>query len=250
VPRPLVAAVVAALAWALAPGRARAADLQINPVLVTLAPGEKSALVALRNGGAETARFEVKLYAWEQTAAGEMKLAPTGDLVAFPALLTIPPGETRNLRVGATAGFGPVERAYRLFVEELPPPPRPQGSPGVQVLSRIGIPVFLAPPRAEERVAVEGLRAQGGQVRFSLANRGNVHVRPSAVKVVGRDEAGAAVLERSLDAWYVLPGGERAYAVELPAEDCRRLRALAVEVLLPHGPLRAEAAATPAACEP
>jgi fimbrial chaperone protein len=251
VPRlPLAAVVVALAGAALAPGGARAADLQINPVLVTLTPGERSALVALRNGGDVPARFEVKVYGWDQTAEGEMKLAPTGDVVAFPALLTIPPGGTRNLRVGVTGGFGPIERAYRLFIEELPPPPRPQGSPGVQVLSRIGIPVFLAPAQVDERVTLDGLRVERGRVLFWLVNRGNVHVRPSAVKLVARDAAGATVAERALDAWYVLAGGERAYTLELAADDCRRVRSLAVEVGLARGPLRAEASAAPAGCAP
>jgi hypothetical protein len=120
----------------------------------------------------------------------------------------------------------------------------------VQVLSRIGVPVFLQPSRRQERVEVEGLRLDAGAARFALANRGNVHVRPSAVRLLLLDAGGQPVETRSLEAWYVLAGGERVYSVPLPAETCRRVRSLAVEVDLAPAPLRAAAAAVPAACGP
>jgi fimbrial chaperone protein len=251
VARPLALAALMTLALgATAPGRARAGDLQVNPVLVALSVGERSAVVALRNQGVEPARFEVKVFAWEQTPAGEMRLAPTGDLAAFPALVTLQPGESRNVRVGATVPFGGVERAYRVFLEELPPPQRPAGATGVQVLSRIGIPVFLQPSRHEEKPEIQALRVEGGRALFALANRGNVHVRPSAVRLVFRDAAGAALETRALEAWYVLAGGERAYSVVLPAETCRRAASATVEVDVGAKPLRAEAAVDPSGCDP
>ena len=49
-----------------------------------------------------------------------IELAPTQDVVFFPALLTLKPGEERRIRVGSTAAPGSIEKTYRIFVEELP----------------------------------------------------------------------------------------------------------------------------------
>jgi fimbrial chaperone protein len=114
-----------ALALALASGlggRARAGDLEVNPVRVALSRGARSAVVAVRNAGTEATRLEVRIYAWEQSPSGEMKLTPTEEVVAFPPLLQLGPGERRNVRVGAKVEPGAAEKAYRLFVEEMPPP--------------------------------------------------------------------------------------------------------------------------------
>lgn len=232
-----------------APGAVRAGDLQVNPVLVALSADERSAVVALRNQGAEPVRFEVKVFAWQQSPGGEMRLDPTTDVAAFPAVVSLAAGESRSLRVGAIVPFGPVERAYRLFLEEIPPP-RPPGASGVQVLSRIGIPIFLQPARRDARAEIRGPRVEGGRASFELASVGNVHVRPSAVRLVLRDASGAEVERRAVDAWYVLAGGERAYAVELAAESCRRAISAAVEVELDGRPLRADAALAGERCAP
>jgi fimbrial chaperone protein len=241
---------LAALAGALClGGRARPAELQLNPIRIELSQRESKSILALTNGAKEPVRVEVKVFAWDESASGEMKLEPTKDVLAFPTLLTIAPGETRNVRVGAATKFAEVEKSYRLFVEELPRAQRADQPAQVQVLSRIGIPVFLSPPKKRRQLAVEGLAAGGGAARFALVSRGNVHARPERIVLVARDGAGATVLEKPIDAWYVLPGGRREYAVELPRDRCRDVRALAVEVRTGPDVVRA-AAAVQEACGP
>jgi fimbrial chaperone protein len=223
-------------------------ELEINPVLVSLSRDERSAVVALRNQGDVPGRFEVKVYAWEQSPAGEMKLSPTEELVAFPGLVTLAPGEARNLRVGAGTAFGEVEKAYRLFIEELPPPARADAPPAVRVLARIGLPVFLAPAKPHAQVDVAKPAVDLGRVRLAVRNRGNVHVRPEGAKVVGLDASANPVWERKLDLWYVLAGGERLYDVELPPDLCRSVHSVAIEVKLARAVLREETATPLGAC--
>jgi hypothetical protein len=76
----------------------------------------------------------------------------------------------------------------------------------------------------------------------------NVHVRPAGVRLALRDAAGATLDGRALDAWYVLAAGERAYAVELPAEACGRAAWVEVEVEAGAKPLRVSTALSPGAC--
>ena len=242
---------VLALAAPLAPGagRALAAEVQVNPVVVSLSPAARSAIVVVRNQGTEAVRFELQARAWGQDRAGEMLLEPTADLAVYPPVLTLGPGEERNVRVGAATPFGPVEKTYRVFLQEMAPPEKPEGAARVQVLSRIGLPVFLAPARPAERAVLADLAARGGKATFVLRNEGTVHVRPTAVKLVGLGSDGKPLFERELPAWYVLAGGTRAYAVEIPKEGCAALREVEASVELSRDVLRAKAPA-PGACAP
>jgi len=245
----LASAAILALVAPLVPGagRALAAEVQVNPVVVSLSPAARSAIVAVRNQGQEAVRFELQARAWGQSPAGEMLLDPTADLAVYPPVLSLGPGEERNVRIGAATPFGPVEKTYRVFLQEMPPPEKPEGAARVLVLSRIGLPVFLAPSRPVERAVLVDLAARAGKATFVLRNEGTVHVRPTAVKVVGRGGDGKAAFERELPAWYVLAGGTREYEVEIPAEGCASLREVEVSVELAREVLRAKAEA-PGAC--
>jgi fimbrial chaperone protein len=73
-------------------------------------------------------------------------------------MMTLSPGEERRMRVAVTATPGEVERTYRIFIEELPPPKNePDGSNGVQVLTRVGIPIFVAPVKTSAQATVSGV---------------------------------------------------------------------------------------------
>ena len=246
-PASLLLAATASTVILSLPAATRGAEVQVNPVVILLSPAARSALVTVRNAGAEPVRFEVQVRAWDQSPAGEMLLSPTEDIVAFPPILTLAPGEERNLRIAATTPFGAVEKTYRVFVQELPPE-RPDAQPQVRVLSRIGLPVFLAAARPVARAEVDDLAVRGGKVSFRLRNTGTAHVRPSSVELMATGDGGAPLLQRSLDAWYVLAGGERRYEVELPAATCPRVREVSVTVDLGAEPLRARAAVGADAC--
>jgi fimbrial chaperone protein len=238
---------VTALLASAAP--ARAAEVQISPVVVSLSPAARSALVSVRNSGQETARFDLQARSWSQSPTGEMVLGPTSDLAVYPPVLTLAPGEERNVRIGAIALFGPVEKTYRVFLQEMAPPETPDGPAVVRVLSRIGLPIFLSPAKAVERTRLVDLAARNGKVTFRLVNEGTAHVRPSSVKLVALGAGGKTAFETELPAWYVLPGGERAYEAMIPRESCAAIQEFEVSAALPRDVIRAKLA-KPNACAP
>jgi fimbrial chaperone protein len=246
----LLAVVVASVLLGRA-STARCAEVQVNPVRVSLSPAARSEIVALRNNGAEPASFEMQIRSWEQSSSGEMNLGLTEDVVVFPPVVLLAPGEERNVRVGASISFGAVERTYRLFIQELPPPPRQETAPQVRVLTRIGIPVFLSPARVVERAVLKALSVRDGKVLFTLVNSGTVHVRPTAVKVALKDAQGKTLGNREAAAWYVLAGGERAYDVDLRGEGCAAVREVSVAITLDSKQvLQAASAAPEGVCAP
>jgi fimbrial chaperone protein len=228
-----------------APAAARAGELEIAPILVELSGAARSATVVLRNGGGTPARYEVRALDWAQKPDGGMELSPTRELVVFPPLLELGPGESRSIRLGTELRPGATERAWRLMVEELPRADGPPGASHVAVLTRVGVPVFLLPAKSTAKATLAFLPAEGNRIRVRLANEGSTRLRPraAALKVVGPD--GSPLLERALDPWYVLAGGERIYEIEASAEACALAAEAVAAATLDTGVLEARAAPVP-----
>jgi fimbrial chaperone protein len=123
------------------------------------------------------------------------------------------------------------EKTYRIFVEEMPPLEAvgTSGAAAVQVLTKMGIPIFVRPVRETATAAISNVAQHDGTVQFSLSNSGTVHFVPQQVMVRGL--AGTStVFEQRVDGWYVLSGGHRDYSVSIPKNDCARVTSVVVEV--------------------
>lgn len=246
--RPLLRAALAAWVAASAP-RARAGDLGVSPILIQLDAESPSALVTIQNAGQAPSRLTVKVYAWAQDSRGEMVLSPTADVVAFPPVLELAPGARRNLRIGTTLAPGADEQSYRLILEEMPGAAGPGGA-RVQVLSRIGVPVFVSARAPAPGLELGEPTFSPGKAVLSLRNTGNVHLRPASATAELQDAAGATLAREPLDVWYLLPHGERVLEVALPGEACRAAVTLAVTVVLDGKPARRTAPVPREACAP
>jgi fimbrial chaperone protein len=237
--------------WLAGGGRAGAAAFSIDPTQIRLSARAPSALLTVRNESAAPVRLQISAFAWAQAASGEMQLGPTDDIVFFPALFTLAPGEARKVRVGTTAAFGSVERSYRLFVEELPGEPgaRAAGT-GVQVLTRMGIPVFLQPESPRASASLGGLGIRDGAVSFRLQNTGTVHFVPDTVRLRAEDGGGAAVIDQAIRSWYVLAGGTREFQVTVEPPACGQVRLLRVEVQVGDAVMRERLETPRGTCRP
>src|SRR5204862_3810113 len=106
----------------------------------------KNVVMTITNTSAKEIRFELKSFSWDQSPPdGTMKLTPTSDIVIFPLLVTMKAHAVQRVRIGTTAAQGPVEKAYRVMVEELPSGQAPAGAATVAVRTRVGLPVFIEP---------------------------------------------------------------------------------------------------------
>jgi fimbrial chaperone protein len=232
-------------------GAGWASTFTVNPVQVYLTPKGRSVLLTLRNVSEETLRFQLDVFAWEQNSRGEMELQPTRDIVFFPGLLTLGPGEERNIRVGAATPAGVAEKTYRIFVEELPPPSGATLPAGhVRVLTKVGIPIFVEPTKSTSSGRIQDAALRAGQLSFAVRNTGTVHFVVQSIKLTGYGPAGERVLEGALEGWYVLPGGTRRYDLPLPAVDCPRIRSLGIEVQTTAASLSERIEASAGACAP
>jgi fimbrial chaperone protein len=235
--------------WA---GSAFAAGIRISPILVELTQSQTNAIVSLRNDSDSSVRYQISAVNWTQDDAGQMKLAPTKDLIVFPQLVTLKAGEERNLRVGVTGDkFGTLEKSYRVFVEEMPPPGKVGDKPAVQVLTRLSIPVFLEPAHLVGAARIEGPRFEAGKLVFRLRNMGNIRVRPSEILVEAKGADKKLDAQKRWDGWYVLAAGDRIYEWTLPKDGCGQVRSIQIEARFEQGePARATVDVPRGACPP
>jgi fimbrial chaperone protein len=229
---------------------ARAAGLQVTPVLVELSATEPRATVVLKNVADTPARLELTASAWDQTPDGQMRLAPAPDIVVYPPLLQLAPGEERKVRVSTTAAFGAKEQSFRLFIRELAPAEKPSEKTAVRFLTRIGVPVFLMPAKPELRAEIVGAAVHAGRLALTLKNTGTTRLSPGRMKAEGLGADGKQVFATEVDLWYVLAGGERVLDVQLPAAGCQDARTVLAEVPVGDGSVRARVETPGGACGP
>ena len=233
--RPLIckALIVASVLVLGLMGPAHAATFSVDPIVVSLPKGDASASVAVTNQSQQKLRLQVSGFAWQQKPSGEIALSPTDDLVFFPPLLTLEPGETKRIRIGVSTSSGAVEKSYRVFMEELPSlesVTQPKTA-AVVIRMKVGIPVFVSPNVTATRTGeVRSVAVAGNTLSFDVANTGNTHFSIQEVKLNGASATGASILSQDLSGWYVLPGGTRHYSVALPKGKCAQLRSLKIEV--------------------
>jgi fimbrial chaperone protein len=237
---PRAALVLVALLLALLPRAGWASSYTVNPVQVRLPASGHSALVSVRNVSAEPLRLQLNAFRWDESLDGEMRLAPTADVIFFPRLLTVEPGGERRIRIAVGRSAGATEQTYRLFLEELPDRTgsATTGDPGVRVLTRTGIPIFVAPrgaAKVEGKVETMALRA--GTASFLVRNTGNAHFMVTSITLTGLDSHGSPLFRHEIPGWYVLANAARRYALDVPPAACPQLRALVVDARTSHAML-------------
>ena len=210
---------IAALALPLP---ALSASFSVSPIRADLKQGVMSETITVTNESPTRLRVAVKLVAWTQDETGKDVYTDSSDLVYFPRQLELEPGAKRLVRVGAkTPGQG-AERAYRLFIEEVPVP-TPGAPTAVSFYFRFGVPVFVTPAGAAAKPEIAQPQLAAGKLSLAVTNPGSQHFR--AVRVNFSDGAGWS---RDVGGWYSLPGTSRAYQVEVPAEVCRKAKTFSV----------------------
>jgi fimbrial chaperone protein len=238
---------------AMLTGTALASSFKVTPIQVYLSGKTSSAILTLSNESTETLRFQLSSFGWTQSASGEVELHPTDEIVVFPTILSLKPGEERKVRIGTTAAVGATEKTYRVFFEELPPLEKPQQTPGaseVRLLTKMGIPVFLEPPKPAPRPRLANVAIASGRIRFTVENSGNSHFSAQKITVTGYGAGGESTFARQLTGWYVLAGGVRDFDVEFPKGDCAKTRAIVIEAQTEQTMIKTREEVPAGACSP
>lgn len=203
----LILAVLCSLVCSIA----QAGSYGINPVKLTLSGQNPTQIMTVRNDGAQAAVLQVELAAWSQ-ADGQEIYAPTRDLLATPPVFTLPAGASQIIRIGLRrAPDEQRELAYRMFLQEVPPPAKPDAVE-LQVALRISVPVFVTPAQPAKPVLQwQVARTDEHTLKIGVTNVGNGHDHLSAYKIY-RSGSDQPVLSQQLFA-YLLPGATRYWSL-------------------------------------
>ncbi len=150
----------------------------------------------------------------------------TSDIVVFPPIFKIRKGEQRLVRLGTTLGPTSREGAYRVFVEELPVADPKRSGPGINLVFKVGIPLFVSPLQASREALGICLAIEEGTVVLSALNNDNAHTTIESVSMIGQDSREKEVFSKSLTGWYILSGSSRTYKADIPQALCARLARL------------------------
>ena len=169
---------LAAIVATLTPLALFAGSFQVSPVRVQLTPFAPTAAITVRNESTtEDVVIQTRATDWRQEN-GEDVYNLSNDLIATPPIFTLKPGTSQTVRVGLRKAVQvDVQQTFRLYLTEVPPPPKP-GFQGLQVVLNIGVPIFIAPLKPETTLPSWRARvAEDGKLILTGSNPANAHVQ-------------------------------------------------------------------------
>ncbi len=197
---------------------ASAGGLTVSPIMVEFSAKETAQGLWLSNNGDEPMRAQLRTYAWSQ-ADGTDALQPSQDLVLSPPMLTLGPGQQQLVRVIRAGASAPREQSYRILIDELPDPAKPQHK-GLSFVMQFSVPVFvLAADQNKGAVAAAPLdwRIENvdGKPTLMAVNNGSQRAQVADFELL--DAKGQAVQQQSGLLGYVLAGVTRRWSLPLSA---------------------------------
>jgi len=188
-----------------------AGTFSVSPVRVTLSAKQKVSSLTIVNQGAETTTVQLELLEWSQDAEGKDVFSPTKDILANPPVLTLAPNAKQVIRLGLRKPpSGSQEGSYRLFLQEVPPPPK-EGFMGLNVALRMSLPVFVLPPALIKPNVAWRLQNQDGQLILHAHNQALAHLQMLSFDIVPENQS---ALPKQTAVAYLLPQQKRQWQIK------------------------------------
>ncbi len=218
----------------------QAAKITIWPVKLSLWPDHATESVRLTNEDDTPVNVQISAKSWDIDENGQFIEAETGDFVFFPRLLTLPPHEQKEVRVGYQGNFPALEKPYRLLIQELPPVRSPEEQLaakkklGVTYVLKLSVPLFVMPDKTPPApdVAIDGLKKAGKGVQIGIKAPGSHHIQINKLEAQLLDSAGKSVAsgENKTHLLRILPHRRVFVEVPLDVKACAKAKQLLVKV--------------------
>ena len=211
---------------------AYAGDFTVNPVRLDVRNSAKSASVSVVNDGAEKLSFQLQAMDWSQDKDGKDVYTESRDLIFFPKLMTVDPGQEATVRIGFKTNAALVEKTYRLFIEELPGVVKKVEGSSAQInfLVRFGLPIFASPASPQDGLIIDAVEFKGGVLSFMAQNSGNRHQMFKSIRIEGINIAGKSMFGLDIADRYLLASSSKPYKTALSAQQCRELNFVTIDI--------------------
>lgn len=202
---------------------AQAASLSVSPVLITLDSSASIAAMTVTNRSDDPVVMQAFINDWS-IRNNQEHYEETDQLIVSPPVFEIAPGKSQIVRIGLLDTEPKViEQSFRVFFEQAPATPNLERSTdnsttnyprGVQIMLRIGVPVFVKSvmPSAS-RLVWSAQRQPDGRLRIEADNQGAAHAKISRLALIDKNKSVAS----SDMLTYILPGSRRYWILNIPA---------------------------------
>jgi fimbrial chaperone protein len=192
---------------------AHAGSFSVSPTRIELAPGQRTAVITVRNADTAPLTIQAQLVAWTQET-GEESYADTRDILATPPVFTIPPNGEQVVRVALRKEpDATLETAYRVFLQEIPGAKSAESN-SLNIALRVGVPLFVSPAQqALGKLEWLATPQPDGKLHVEAMNTGTAHVQVTGFEVSLEGHAERIYVNQMK---YVLPGTHASWIVDLP----------------------------------
>ncbi|MDH3916881.1 MAG: fimbria/pilus periplasmic chaperone [Rhodospirillales bacterium] len=209
--RPLLIALILLGVLVLLPPRSvEAGQLKVSPIRLDLRAEEPISTVTVSNSADEPVLLHLSVQAWDHTTGNDRYL-DTRDLLLNPMIFELGPGQQQLVRIGLARPLSNErERAYRLFIREVPQQAH-QKTRQITTVLNLSLPVFVAPEQADAPLLIWRLeQTSATRLALQVENRGNLHAVVSTIALQRQSGESLASIDRR---FYVLPGQARRWDV-------------------------------------
>jgi fimbrial chaperone protein len=211
------------------PPVAHSGEWKVTPIRLDLGRDAKTGVITVANEGEARLQVQMKAFEWSQDAEGKDVYTETNDIIFFPRIMIFEKKDEKILRAGIKIPAVTKEKAYRLFIEEIPEPRKSEGTT-VAIAIKFGVPIFVKPLKEEPKGEIEKLGMSKGAVSMIVKNSGNVHFRVESVTIAGKDLKGEEKFLKVLSGWYILSGVSRSFTTEIPQTVCEAVTKVSIEI--------------------
>jgi len=214
---------------------AQAAGLSISPVVIEIDGPRKAVAVTVTNGSDRALTLQSDARAWWQIE-GRDNYEPTDELLVVPAIAEVPANGSQVFRVALRRPApSPLERSYRLILEDISNELSPPGGASVAFKFVHSLPIMVAPSaKALDAVRWKPCTAPASaasaqpvaEACVRLINAGNRRLKVQTITLTGDGWQQALSLQTGVN---LLAGAEREWHVALQAGQSGPLRGVQVQ---------------------